>query len=118
MEFLFWLKHVAHNPLYQGITLEQRHANLYPDNDVLPGIDNCVIHDTTLDVKQTFDEEAAGFADHPALQVLTQEGTEGPVVFLKKLGVSDPESVLLHGQSFTASALQRSCQCPTCSHQC
>ena len=75
--FLFWLKHVAHNPLYQGI-IEQRHANLYPDNDVLPGIDNCVIHDTTLDVKQTFDEETAGFANPPALQV-TQEGTEGPV---------------------------------------
>ena len=92
-----------------NITLEQRHANLYPDNDVLPGIDNCVIHDTTLDVKQTFDEEAAGFADHPALQV-TQECTEGPVVFL---GVSDPESVLLHGRSFTASALRNIVERPS-----
>jgi len=85
-------------------TLEQRHAGLYPVDDVFPGIDNHVIHDTTLDVKHTFDDETAGFADHPALQV-TQEGTEGLVVFLEKLGVSDPESVLLHGQSFTASAL-------------
>ena len=59
----------------------------------------------TLDVKHTFDDETAGFSDHPALQV-TQEGNdEGPVIFLEKLGVSDPESVLLHGQSFTASAL-------------
>ena len=70
--------------------------DLYPVDDVLPGIDNCVIHDTSLDVKHTFDDETAGFSDHPALQV-TQEGIEGPVVFLEKPGVSDPESVLLHG---------------------
>jgi len=33
----------------------------------LPGIDKHVVHDTTLAAKQTFDDETAGFSDHPAL---------------------------------------------------
>jgi len=106
------LKHVAHNPLYQGITLDQRHIELYPDSDILPGIDKWVIHDTTLDAKQVFDDETAGFSDHPALQV-DQEDTEGPVMFLEKLGVSDPENVLLHGHSSTAPALQNLVEKPS-----
>jgi len=67
---------------------------------------------TTLDAKQVFDDETAGFSDHPALQV-DQEDTEGPVMFLEKLGVSDPENVLLHGCSFTASALQNLVEKPS-----
>ena len=94
--FLVWLKNVANNPPYQGITLDQRHVELYPDSDVLPGIDKRVVHDTTLDAKQTFDDETAGFSDHPALQVKQDDG-EDPVLFLEKLGVSAPENVLLHG---------------------
>ena len=69
----------------------------------MPGIDTCVVYDTTLDAKQTFNE-TAGFSYCPALQVKQDDG-EGPVLFLEKLGVSDPENVLLHGQSFIASAL-------------
>ena len=82
--FLVWLKNVANNPLYQGITLDQRHVELYPDSDVLPGIDKCVVYDTTLNAKQTFDDETAAFSDHPALQVGQDDG-EGPVLFLKKV---------------------------------
>ena len=38
--FLVWLKNVANNPPYQGITLDQKHVELYPDSDVLPGLTN------------------------------------------------------------------------------
>ena len=84
-------------------TLDQRHVELYSDSDVLPGIDQCVVHDTTWDAKQTFDDEMTGFSDHLALQV--RQDNECPILFLEKLGISDHESVLLHGQSFIASAL-------------
>ena len=102
--FLVWLKNVVNNPLYQGITLDQRHVEIYPDSDVLPGIDKCVsvefqwhlVHDTTLNAKQTFDDETTGFSDHLASQVGQDDG-EGIVLYLEKLGVSDPENVLLHG---------------------
>ena len=50
----------------------------------------------TLPAKQTFDDETAGFSDHPALQVKQDDG-EGPVFYIKKLGVSDRENVVLHG---------------------
>ena len=83
------VKKVANNPLYQGITLDQRHVEHYPDSDALPGIDKWIVHDTTLDAKQTFDDDTAGFSDHPALQV-KQDDSEDPVDFLEKLGVSDP----------------------------
>ena len=75
---------------------KQWECKVLPDSDVLPGIDKWVVHDTTLDAKQTFDDESAGFSDHPALQVKQDDG-EDPVLFLEKLGVSDPENVLLHG---------------------
>lgn len=104
--FLHWLKFEAHNPLYQNITLDPLSADMYPIDGVLPGIDNRVIHDTHLNVQATFDTETAGIDDHPALQVRQDSDTMDPVIFLEKMGVSDPESVTLQGRSFTASALR------------
>ena len=78
----------------------------------MPGIDKRVVHDTTLNAKQTFDDETAGFSDHPALQVGQDDG-EGPVIFLEKLGVSHPENVPLHGQSFIASPLRNLVEKPS-----
>ncbi|KAF8227680.1 hypothetical protein L208DRAFT_1076546, partial [Tricholoma matsutake] len=44
-DFLVWLKDVAKNPLYANITLDPRNADLYPDDDTLPGLDKHVVHD-------------------------------------------------------------------------
>ena len=102
-----WLKDVAKNPLYANITLEARNADLYPDDDILPGLEQQVVHDTESDVKKTFDEETAGIDDHPALNLSSKYGeTDQSIIFLEQMGVSDPESVKLQGRSFTASALQ------------
>ena len=65
-----------------------------------------------MNAKQTSDDEIAGFSDHPALQV-GQDDAEGPVIFLEKLGVFDPENVLLHGWSFIASALRNLVEKPS-----
>lgn len=104
--FLHWLKYDACNPLYADIVLDPIAASLLPDDGVLPGLDDRVIHDTSLDVKSTFDTETAGPDDHPALQVQQDPDSDEPVVFLEKMGVSDPECVRLQGRSFTASALR------------
>ena len=44
-DFLVWLKDVAKNPLYANITLDPYNANLYPDDDSLPGVEECMVHD-------------------------------------------------------------------------
>ncbi|KAF8223882.1 hypothetical protein L208DRAFT_1128042, partial [Tricholoma matsutake] len=44
-DFLVWLKEVAKNPLYADITLDPHNADLYPDDDTLPGLEEHVVHD-------------------------------------------------------------------------
>ncbi|KAF8228866.1 hypothetical protein L208DRAFT_1072063, partial [Tricholoma matsutake] len=44
-DFLVWLKDVAKNPLYTSIILDPHNADLYPDDDTLPGLDQLVVHD-------------------------------------------------------------------------
>ena len=104
--FLLWLK--EHNRLYTDMTLDPDVINLYPDDDILPGIEHCIIedHNTQADVRSIFAEETAGFSEHPA-EVLGSKGdSDGPLVLLEKMGVSDPEGIKLSGRTFTASALK------------
>ncbi|KAF8231122.1 hypothetical protein L208DRAFT_1278729, partial [Tricholoma matsutake] len=44
-DFLVWLKYEAKNPLYANITLDPRNADLYPNDNILPGLEQHVVHD-------------------------------------------------------------------------
>ncbi|KAI6038045.1 hypothetical protein EDC04DRAFT_2570377, partial [Pisolithus marmoratus] len=39
--FLLWLKH--HNRLYANIPLDPKAVDLYPDDDIIPGLTDCII---------------------------------------------------------------------------
>ena len=39
--------------------------DLFPEDSPLPGIEACVIHDSTLNCNRVFLEETAGFTEHP-----------------------------------------------------
>ncbi|KAG0695352.1 hypothetical protein DFH29DRAFT_814280 [Suillus ampliporus] len=64
-QFLLWLKH--HNRLYVSIPLDLDVLSLYPDDDILPGLSDCVVEDRELDAHTVFAQETAGFSDHPAV---------------------------------------------------
>jgi hypothetical protein len=74
---------------------------MYPEDNLLPGMTHAVIEDHDQDVRNVFEEETAGFSDHPADMLgdtqespewqETKSSTDGPVVMLEKMGVSDPE---------------------------
>jgi hypothetical protein len=99
--FLVWLKH--HNRLYSDIGLDLTIAMMYPDDDVLPGLSDGVIEDHELDVRRVFEDETAGFSEHPAdmlgelalsedvTDALQAPNSDVPTVMLEKMGVSDPE---------------------------
>lgn len=80
--------------------------DLYPEDGILPGIEERLIHDRNSDPKQLFDEETAGFQEHPAQNIKNDIDPDIPVVFLEKMGVSDPEGDKIQGRSYTASALR------------
>ncbi|KAI6044159.1 hypothetical protein EDC04DRAFT_2942385, partial [Pisolithus marmoratus] len=108
--FLLWLKY--HNRLYADIPLDQNIVDLYPENDVIPGLADCVVEDNELDAMKVFQDETAGFEDHPAMLVCqhtaepSPDADSKPVTFLEKMGVSDPDSIKISGRTFTASALR------------
>jgi hypothetical protein len=63
-KFLLWLK--THNHLYRNIPLNNTLMDLYPDDDFLPGVDDCAFEDHNTDAHTTFTEETLGFTQHPA----------------------------------------------------
>ena len=80
--------------------------DLFPEDGPLPGIEACVIHDSTLNCNRVFLEETAGFTEHPT-QYLKSPDTGAPTILLKKTGVSDPEGIKCNGHTLTASALRK-----------
>jgi hypothetical protein len=102
--FLMWLHH--HNALYAQIPLDSSIVSLYPDDGPIPGLADCVIEDHELNANFVFEEETAGFGKHLA-GLFTSNAAEGEqMVMIEKMGVSDPESDKLTGQSFVASAIR------------
>jgi len=102
--FLLWLK--AHNRLYSNIPLNESILDNYPDDDILPGLDDRVIYDHESDAYSIFSEETAGFSEHPAEAANNVDiDNNNSVCFLEKMGVSDPEGDRIKGRTFTASAL-------------
>jgi hypothetical protein len=111
---LVWLKY--HNRLYYAIPLDADVMARYPEDNLLPGMTHAVIEDHDQDICNFFEEETTGFSDHPAdmlgdtqespEQQETKSSTDGPVVMLEKMGVSDPECDKISGRACTALALQ------------
>jgi hypothetical protein len=99
-----WLK--SHNQLYADISLDPEIMDLYPEDGVLPDIIHGVFEDHKTNVDKTFANETAGFSEHPAELIRTHSDSDSAVVFLEKMGVSDPEGIRLTGRTFTASALE------------
>ena len=102
--FLIWLSH--HNILYRHVLLDEKIMQLYPEDGMLPGIEDRLIHDKTSDPKLLFDEETTGFSDHPAQSLEGDSSAEDPVVLLEKMGVSDPDGARIQGHTYTAAALR------------
>ena len=76
-----------HNRLYLDMTLDATIMDTYPDNGLLPGIEDCIFEDNTLSSTVIFEEETAGFTEHPA-QMMTKndDKSEGPLLFMEKWG--------------------------------
>ena len=102
--FLGFLK--INNQLYKDMKIDPVLFDLFPEDGPLPGIEACVIHDSTLNCNRVFLEETAGFTEHPA-QYLKSSDTGVPTILLKKTGVSDPEGIKCNGHTLTASALRK-----------
>ncbi|KAF8573855.1 hypothetical protein K439DRAFT_1374058 [Ramaria rubella] len=92
--FLRWLK--TYNILYQDIPLDEYIMNQYPDNGILPGLCESVISDINVNTNSIFQEETAGFTDHPT-DVFRNDCDTSSSVLLKKMGVSGPEGDHISG---------------------
>jgi hypothetical protein len=102
--FLIWL--TTHNRLYIDIPLDSTIMDLYPDDDLVPGLRDCIFEDHVTNVEEIFAEETAGFSKHPAQLINSTLNSTTPVLLLEKMGVSYPDGARLSGRSFTASALK------------
>jgi hypothetical protein len=58
-------------------------------------------------------EETGGVSEHPAEQLKGDDHNDDPVLCLEKMGVSDPECVMMSSRSFTASAARNLIREPT-----
>lgn len=107
-----------HIRVLDNLKLIQVPHPLYPDDGVLPGIEDCIIHDNNISAETIFLEETAGFSEHPAelfwaasldndTPIMTQKDQdESDAIFIEWTGVADPECDRLSGRGFTASALR------------
>lgn len=113
LAFLQWLKH--YNQLYTHIPIDLNIVHLYPEDGVIPGLHDRIIHDADLDPDAVFSDETAGFASHPAGVFITSnenmntdcsDNCSTAIAMVERMGVTDPETVKLPGRTFTASALK------------
>lgn len=94
LDFLKFLK--GNNPEYAGITISDDNLALYPDDDILPGLEDRVVVNQTDRADEIFDEETAGFEQHPASgddvsgSHASSLGPDG--VFIENMGTYDANS--------------------------
>ncbi|KAF8482258.1 hypothetical protein JB92DRAFT_3149124 [Gautieria morchelliformis] len=103
--FLCWLS--SNDELYQNVTIDRSIMYLYPENGILPGLEDGIIHDSESDPKHSFQQETAGLSEHPAenLAAPAPDSTGQWQPFVEKMGVSDPECDRIPGRKFIACAL-------------
>jgi len=94
----------ATNILYHNTIIDHDVLAMYPDDDIMPGIEDSVIHDPNAKIATMRSEETAGFDLHTSEEFMLDPDASGTL--LEASGVSDPESVRSTGRSFTASALR------------
>jgi hypothetical protein len=61
---LIWL--TTHNIHYLDMPLDKTILEQYPEDDILPGIENNVVEDHLSNMSQVFAEETAGPSEHLA----------------------------------------------------
>ena len=104
-DFLVWL--TAHNLCYLDMLLDKTIIDQYPEDGILPGIENNVVEDHSSDMSSIFLVETTGPSEHPA-ELLKDPQSESvePFVFLERVGVSNPEGDRLSGRTFISTALR------------
>ena len=79
----------------------------YPENGILPGIEDRVFQDHVLNSSDTFLEETAGFAEHPAQMMNdNKHNSDTPSLLMERMGVSDADGFKISGRTSIASALK------------
>lgn len=109
----------ANNPLYSQVEFSTDNLNLYPDDDVLPLLEDSVIVNDSVHPTTTLAEETASFEPHPAHLSSREPVSELPAMsaahhttsdvdgdaVIETTGVIDFKGSTLSGHSATASAL-------------
>jgi hypothetical protein len=113
-----WLK--SHNRLYMQLGYDEAVMNMYPEDGILPRLEERTIQDHDLDPQKIFEEETAGFSKHPASafrkeslaqadphnQIKEKNCDELEQVMIEKMGVSDPESKKIAARCFTTAYIR------------
>ena len=94
-DFLQWL--VENNHLYRDVEIKQSNLDLYPDDDMLPGIDERVVVNQVANPQQVFEEETSAFEPHPASSFYDRDKVdmadgENKSVHIESMGVFDADS--------------------------
>ena len=74
--FLLWLN--THNRLYTDISLDRMTMDTYPENGLLPSIEDQIFEDHLSNPLDVFAEEAASFAEHPAQMMIDRGHQSDP----------------------------------------
>lgn len=91
----------SHDILYANVPRpDQSVLDMYPDNGILPGLEEHIIYDHRSNSEGMFEDETSSFDQHPA------ELADPEHIFLECSGVYDPESNLIPGHHSTSSALR------------
>jgi hypothetical protein len=72
--------------LYADIPLDEEIRNMYPEDGMVPGIEEGVFEDHDIEVKKVFSNETAGFYKHPADLICGDHVSTTPIVFFGKDG--------------------------------
>jgi len=103
-DFLLWL--IIHNLHYMGMPLDRSILDQYLEDGALPGIENNVVKDNISDASQIFLNETVGPSEHPAEMLKDSNNKKDePLIFLEKVGVSDPEGDRLTGRAFIGAGI-------------
>ncbi|KAF5357491.1 hypothetical protein D9758_012513 [Tetrapyrgos nigripes] len=103
-----------HNRLYMNLPPPSAEIlNMYPENDILPGLQERVIYDLKSDAASNFDQESSSFSEHPSAQFMkpataeseTEPFSESRQAILERHGVHDPECTKIPARSMISSAL-------------
>ena len=81
--------------------------DLYPDDDLVPGLEHCIFQDHDTNVQKVFAEETASFSE-PSAQLINsgpELDSNAPVLLLEKMGVSDLYSFCTEKSCFQSESV-------------